>query len=115
MANHNEMTAQYKLALKYHSGDGIAKNQLEYINWLNRSASNNYPPALYLLGKELYLGEVCDRNIEGAERLLSKAIELQNADAICFVANTDEFMNRGIIHIDSYVHQMIAPASGTFK
>ncbi len=42
--------AQFKLGVRYHSGEGVPKNHSEALKWFQKSADQNYAPAQSELG-----------------------------------------------------------------
>lgn len=49
-AEQGNAAGQYGLAVHYSSGEGIAADPKQALMWLERSAEQNYPPALRALG-----------------------------------------------------------------
>lgn len=84
-AERGDPAAQVTLAKRYHSGQGIKRDQEQYIYWLKKAAESDYAEAQFLLGMELYNGRVCDKDINSALKYLDQAAHGHSIDAMCFI------------------------------
>lgn len=87
MAERGDSSAQVELAKRYHLGQGVPKDQQQYILWLQKAAGKGVDEALFLLGQELLLGNVCEKNIKEAAVYLETTALNDNADSICLIAS----------------------------
>ena len=65
-AQKGDLKAMYNLALLYKSGIGTKKNMDEAVDWLERSADQNFVPSQYKLAEMYEGGEIPGRDIRGA-------------------------------------------------
>lgn len=70
-------SAQYRLSLMYHFGQGVAKDEAEALKWLQLSSACRHAPALHHLGLRLATGLGMDRDDAKAAEAFRKAA-LQN-------------------------------------
>lgn len=77
--------AQVTLAKRYHIGQGVERDQKQYIYWLRNAAGSDNTEAQFLLGMELYNGRVCDKDINSALTHLDRAAKSHSIDAMCFI------------------------------
>ena len=107
LAEQGSSIFQFKLAECYRTGKKVQKNVQKYFNWLECSAKNGYPIAMFQLGEELWNGSVCERNINEAIRLIKKAAKFSNRDAVCFVAGHEEIYNCCGFNLDPYIQKIL--------
>ena len=50
-------SAQFKMALRYDSGQGVLQNYTKAVTWLHKAAEQNYVKAQYNLGSMYYSGQ----------------------------------------------------------
>ena len=93
VAEKGDLSAQVKLAKRYHLGQGVERDQKQYILWLQRAAHSGFEEALFLLGEELFIGNVCDKDIEKAATYLEVAALKGNSAAICLISS-DKVLQR---------------------
>ena len=84
-AERGNPAARVTLAKRYHTGQGIKRDQEQYIFWLKKAAESDYAEAQFLLGMELYNGSVCNKDINSALKHLDQAAHSHNIDAMCFI------------------------------
>lgn len=107
LAEQGSSIFQFELAECYRTGRKIQKNVQKYLKWLECSAKNAYPIAMFQLGEELWNGLVCERNINEAIRLIKEAVKFGNRDAVCFVAGNAEIYNCCGLKLDTYIQKML--------
>ena len=72
----NNSAAQSKLAIIYHYGIGVVKNDAKAFYWLKKSAKNNVVPAQYILGRMyIYGNKPVTKDLKKAAFWLSKTKE----------------------------------------
>lgn len=82
-AEAGDAEAQYNLAKAYRKGDGMPKDTIKEIQWLEKASSQNHPSALYDLGIFYFSGIGIIQDQTKGLSLLKKAAELGNGDAQC--------------------------------
>ncbi|PNH94287.1 J domain-containing protein [Vibrio diazotrophicus] len=80
-ASNNDAVAQYQLALRYQSGEGITQNLSEAFYWFQQSSERNQPQAMHQLAKMYLRGQGTE--IDNAEGIywLTKLATQGNAKA----------------------------------
>ena len=80
-ASNNDAVAQYQLALRYQSGEGITQNLSEAFYWFQQSSERNQPQAMHQLAKMYLRGQGTE--IDTAEGIywLTKLATQGNAKA----------------------------------
>lgn len=106
-AEENDPEYQFELAECYRTGKMTKRNLKKYFLWLERSAKNGYPVAMYQLGEELWNGSVCGQNPMESVRLLTDAVRLGNRDAVCLIAGNKGIYECCDINIDGYIRDML--------
>lgn len=77
----NNADAQYKLGMRYYTGDGVEKNHSEAIKWCKRAAEQGNAEAQYNLGVCYEKGEGVDKNLAEAAKWYRKVAEQGDANA----------------------------------
>ena len=98
---------QFELAECYRNGRNIERNSRKYFIWLERSANNEYPPAMLQMGEELWNGSLRERNEIEAIHLLQKAALFGNRDAVCMIAGNEEIFTKCDIDLDAFIQDLI--------
>lgn len=80
-ANIGEPSAQYNLALCYHSGYGVNQNYQVAASWLNKSAKLGFAPSMYQLGEKYQEGHGCSINFVESAKWYRKAANLGMPEA----------------------------------
>jgi TPR repeat protein len=78
-AQSGDRAAEYWLALIYHQGNSVAKNDEQFVAWLTKSAEQGYAPAQQLL--QPANSASLDRDRVKAEMFLLRGAEQGNADS----------------------------------
>lgn len=85
----NNADAQYKLGIRYYTGDGVEKNHSEAIKWCKKAAEQGNAEAQYNLGVCYENGEGVDKNLaeaaNGIGRLRNKGTRMRNAIWACII------------------------------
>lgn len=77
----NNADAQYKLGIRYYTGDGVEKNHSESVKWFRKAAEQGHAEAQSVLGGYYYNGEGVEKNLAEAIEWYKKAAEQGNAEA----------------------------------
>lgn len=77
----NNADAQYKLGIRYYTGDGVEKNHSEAIKWCKKAAEHGNAEAQYNLGVCYENGEGVDKNLAEAAKWYRKVAEQGDANA----------------------------------
>lgn len=77
----NNADAQYKLGIRYYTGDGVEKNHSEAIKWCKKAAEQGNAEAQYNLGVCYEKGEGVDKNLAEAAKWYRKVAEQGDANA----------------------------------
>lgn len=91
-----EPEAYYLIALMYKDGLFVKQNTTEFLQYMNCSASLGYAVAQYEMAKLLLLGDdklAIERNIKQGIKLLEKAANQNNAEALLYIG---KLYNRGL-------------------
>ena len=73
-AEHGDASAQFKMALRYDSGQGVPQNYTKAVEWLHKAAEQGFVKAQYNLGSMYYSGQgVPQNNAEAAKWFLLAA------------------------------------------
>jgi TPR repeat protein len=92
VAKKNDPDAQLCLALMYFEGLGVARDTEEALQWLRKSADQNYAPALVNLGAAFALGEGVARDDVEAAKWFRLAADQNNTVAQTYLG---VFYNEG--------------------
>lgn len=77
----NNADAQYKLGIRYYTGDGVEKNHSEAVKWFRKAAEQGHASAQYNLGVCYEDGEGVDKNLAEAAKWYRKVAEQGDANA----------------------------------
>lgn len=77
----NNADAQYKLGIRYYTGDGVEKNHSEAVKWFRKAAEQGNADAQYNLGVCYEKGEGVDKNLAEAAKWYRKVAEQGDANA----------------------------------
>lgn len=77
----NNADAQYKLGIRYYTGDGVEKNHSESVKWFRKAAEHGNAEAQYNLGVCYEKGEGVDKNLAEAAKWYRKVAEQGDANA----------------------------------
>lgn len=77
----NNADAQYKLGIRYYTGDGVEKNHSETVKWFRKAAEQGNAEAQYNLGVCYEKGEGVDKNLAEAAKWYRKVAEQGDANA----------------------------------
>lgn len=77
----NNADAQYKLGMRYYTGDGVEKNHSEAVKWFRKAAEQGNAEAQYNLGVCYEKGEGVDKNLAEAAKWYRKVAEQGDANA----------------------------------
>lgn len=77
----NNADAQYKLGIRYYTGDGVEKNHSEAVKWYRKAAEQGNAEAQYNLGVCYENGEGVDKNLAEAAKWYRKVAEQGDANA----------------------------------
>ena len=77
----NNADAQYKLGIRYYTGDGVEKNHSESVKWFRKAAEQGHAEAQYNLGVCYEKGEGVDKNLAEAAKWYRKVAEQGDANA----------------------------------
>ena len=77
----NNADAQYKLGIRYYTGDGVEKNHSEAVKWFRKAAEQGHASAQYNLGVCYEKGEGVDKNLAEATKWYRKVAEQGDANA----------------------------------
>ena len=77
----NNADAQYKLGIRYYTGDGVEKNHSEAVKWFRKAAEQGNAEAQYNLGVCYEKGEGVDKNLAEAAKWYRKVAEQGDANA----------------------------------
>ena len=77
----NNADAQYKLGIRYYTGDGVEKNHSESVKWFRKAAEQGNAEAQYSLGVCYEKGEGVDKNHSEATKWYRKVAEQGDANA----------------------------------
>ena len=77
----NNADAQYKLGIRYYTGDGVEKNHSEAVKWFRKAAEQGHAEAQYNLGVCYEKGEGVDKNLAEAAKWYRKVAEQGDANA----------------------------------
>ncbi len=77
----NNADAQYKLGIRYYTGDGVEKNHSEAVKWYKKAAEQGHAEAQYNLGVCYEKGEGVDKNLAEATKWYRKVAEQGDANA----------------------------------
>lgn len=80
-AKQNDVEAQYKLAVMYFDGNGVAKNEIKAIAWFKKAAENGSSDASFNLGLIYDKGLGVPKNSKLAFKWYNDAAILGDADA----------------------------------
>lgn len=82
-ARNGDAESQYLLATLYLKGDGVTKDPAQYRDWMEKSAAQNYGPAMTLLGLDLVAGinGVSPDSKRGMALLRGAAVEEEDGGA----------------------------------
>lgn len=80
-ANNNDAEAQYHLALRYQSGDGIPQDLSEAFYWFQQSSERNQPQAMHQLAKMYLQGQGIEINTAEGIYWLTKLATQGNPEA----------------------------------
>ena len=73
-AERGDASAQFKMALRYDSGQGVPQNYTKAVEWLHKAAEQGFVKAQYNLGSMYYSGQgVPQNNAEAAKWFLLAA------------------------------------------
>lgn len=85
-AEGGDVSAQYKLGLKYYNGTDISKNKDEALKWIKKSAIGGHLPAMISMGNFLEEGVTGSVNLEGATSWYAQAADRGFADGFFHLA-----------------------------
>jgi len=85
-AKDGDVSAQYKLGLKYYNGTDISKNKDEALKWIKKSAIGGHLPAMISMGNFLEEGVTGSVNLEGATSWYAQAADRGFADGFFHLA-----------------------------
>ena len=77
----NNADAQYKLGIRYYTGDGVEKNHSESVKWFRKAAEQGHAEAQYNLGVCYENGEGVEKNLAEAAKWYRKVAEQGDANA----------------------------------
>lgn len=77
----NNADAQYKLGIRYYTGDGVEKNHSESVKWFRKAAEQGHASAQHNLGVCYEKGEGVDKNLAEAAKWYRKVAEQGDANA----------------------------------
>lgn len=77
----NNADAQYKLGIRYYTGDGVEKNHSEAVKWFRKAAEHGNAEAQYNLGVCYEDGEGVEKNLAEAAKWYRKVAEQGDANA----------------------------------
>ena len=80
-AEKGDAEAQYDLGVYYGNGQGVAKDEIEAVNWYRKAAEQNYVEAQYNLGFCYYNGQGVAQDYAEAAKWYRKAAEQNLAAA----------------------------------
>lgn len=80
-AEAGDAAAQYQFGLHYARGDGAAKNYVEGLKWVRKSAEQDYAEAEWYLGNSYFGGRGLDRDYDLAFQWVQKAAKQGIVDA----------------------------------
>lgn len=89
-AERGNPVAQVALAKRFQTGQGVDRDSEKYVYWLGEAAERDYAEAQFLLGKELYNGHICEKNVSSALLYLEHAVKNSSIDAMCFILSNIE-------------------------
>lgn len=89
-AERGNPVAQVALAKRFQTGQGVDRDSEKYVYWLGKAAERDYAEAQFLLGKELYNGHICEKNVSSALLYLEHAVKNSSIDAMCFILSNIE-------------------------
>ena len=73
LAESGNANAQFYLAVMYNTGQGIASDLDQAVNWLHRAAESGHAESLYLLGKFYAAGHGVERDVGATRKLWTRA------------------------------------------
>lgn len=94
-ANSGNLDDQYALANCYLKGEGVDRNPIEAIKWLEKAANANYAAAQYTLGTLYYDGKDVVKNTRKALDLFNKAAKNGNISSQR-ILGTIYFQGKGV-------------------
>ena len=80
-AEAGDAQAQFALGVMYATGDGVAQNEQEALNWVRLAAEQGHAEAQYELGGAYEYGDVVTQNDQEAVKWYRLAAEQGNAGA----------------------------------
>ena len=80
-ATEGDPVAQFKLGHRYLEGPGVERDSTTAAHWFEKSAAQEYGPALMGLGNLYFMGVGVPRDREKALELIERAAKLDNAKA----------------------------------
>lgn len=100
-------SAQYRLCLMYHFGEGVAKDEAEALQWLQLASACYYAPAQYDVGMRHATGAGLERDdVKAAEAFRKAALQhyppAQTELGLCYLdgRGVDEDPASGIQHLE---------------
>ena len=112
-AEAGDAEAQFRMALRYDVGSGVRKNQTESVNWLRKSAEQEFPGAQYNLGGMYFEGHGVQEDPAKAAEWFHKAAKQGHASA---QKNLGAMYGRGQgveqDHSEAYIWSVRAVLSG---
>ncbi len=103
LARTGELSAVYKLAVRYQDGRGTAKNPPKAIALLQQASQGRWPAAMNLLAVDYMSGYGVKQDITRALKWFHKAAEYGSPDAMCWLGHIYE---RGQIVTRNYTKAM---------
>ena len=107
LAENGDVRSQYELAECYRIGKNAERDPQKYLMWLERSAKNGYPIAMFRLGEELWAGIVCEKNTSVAIKFFQDAATNGSWDAVTTIAGNDEIYSCCDIDIENLVKDLL--------
>ena len=108
-----DASAQFKMALRYDSGQGVLQNYTKAVTWLHKSAEQDFVKAQYNLGSMYYSGQGVPQDTAEAAKWYLQAAERGHASA---QKNLGAMYGKGQgIHqsnTEAYIWSSIAAESG---
>lgn len=76
LAEAGNKEAQFNVGLNYTKGEWVEKNDLKSLEWMKKSAEQNYPKANYVCGYEFYYGRFIEQDLHLAFAYFSTGAKL---------------------------------------
>ena len=88
--------AQYNTANAYFEGKGVAKNTAKGIEWLKKSADQEYLPAIFALGMRYFSGDGVNVDFKQAMKLLQEVVDQSNNPDAQYVLGIGYLQGQGV-------------------